>query len=93
MELLITAGLDGWLRCWDLYINPIYEFSIASEHGISCARVILYKAVADGVENLICDSKGKLIRVPYGEVFSRTREHDAIPRHSLATFSQSEVKN
>ena len=79
MQLVVTAGLDGWVRCWemrammdadadietslDFYIEPIHEFRITPEYGVSCTYSMLLHSMVDGAEYMIYDLRGQLMQI------------------------------
>ena len=79
LQLIVTAGLDGWVRCWDMrvmmdaeadadssldvYLEPAHELRLTSSCGVSCAHAMLLGSSAGGAKNLICDLHGALIQI------------------------------
>ncbi len=102
---IVTAGRDGWIRCWDLqavmnaevsndasadfYIKPTHEISVASDYGISCTHLMLYKKVGDDTEHLIYDVKGKLMQSRAENVLSSTKGNVDTQTHCLVASTSS----
>ena len=110
MQFIVTAGLDGWVRCWDMqvmmdaeadadtsldfYVDPIHEFRIASEYGISCAHSMLLNRMKDGTEYLVYDLRGQLMRISaeYLQAAERTHLNDMDIKPQCVTTFQTSVK-
>ena len=65
----------------EFYMKPGPQFNFTLEHGISCARLLLYKANSEGIENLIYDLKGRIRQISCEQIFSPS--HDIKPPDSL----------
>ena len=79
MQLIVTAGLDGWVRCWDMkmmmdaeadtdtsldfYLEPAHELRLTTAYGVSCRQSMLLDKTSGGSDSLLCDLCGELIIV------------------------------
>ena len=104
MQFIVTAGSDGWIRCWDaqaiidaepdhdssldFYITPTHEFSVAPDSNLSCARVLLFKP-KENTQYLIYDVKGMLLQTAAESMLSSACQSEAVQSRCITKLSFS----